>query len=68
MKLLKILGVKKNYICTCRKITEKEIVKAIKGGADTYEKVLIESGAGTGKCKGIKCEEKIENLLEKYKK
>lgn len=54
-------------VCLCKGVTEEEIVKAIKNGADTYQKVKDETGAGTGGCAGGRCKNKIEILIKENK-
>lgn len=51
-------------ICLCKKITEEEIVKAIKNGAKTFEEVKEATGAGSGGCKGGRCKSKIIEIIE----
>lgn len=51
-------------ICLCKKITEEEIVEAVKNGADTFEKVKEATGAGTGGCHGGRCKSKILEIIE----
>ncbi len=53
-----------NLICKCRKVTEEEIVKAIKNGATTVEAVGEVTKAGTG-CGG--CKPKIQKLIDANK-
>ncbi|GII65321.1 hypothetical protein Skr01_54060 [Sphaerisporangium krabiense] len=48
-------------VCVCRHVSEDTIVRAIRAGADTLEKVRVTSGANTG-CGG--CAEEIEELIE----
>ncbi|MGL4655854.1 MAG: (2Fe-2S)-binding protein [Sarcina sp.] len=54
---------KEDIICKCKKVTKGEIVEAIKGGCDTFLKVAEKTGAGTGHCKGRRCQELIEELI-----
>lgn len=51
-------------ICTCLNVSKEDIIKAIKDGADTLEKVQEATQAGTI-CGG--CIPKIEQLLEDNK-
>lgn len=53
-------------VCLCKAISRKAIKDAIANGADTYEKVQQATGAGTGSCKGFRCKDKIEELIEDY--
>ena len=55
---------KEEYVCKCMHITEEEIVKAIKNGADTFEKVKEVTGAATKRCKGRRCRGPIEDLIK----
>lgn len=47
--------------CKCKDVSIEEVVKAVKDGADTVEKVGEATGAGSacGRCKGL-----IENIIE----
>lgn len=51
-------------VCKCNNISVNEVVSAVKNGADTVEKVMEETKAGTGcgRCKGI-----ISNIIENKK-
>lgn len=51
-------------ICLCKKITEEEIVKAVKNGAKSFEEVQEATGAGTGGCRGARCKAKILEIIE----
>ena len=51
-------------ICLCNGITRKTIVDAIRNGADTLDKVAIATGAGTGNCKGARCDKAIEEIIK----
>lgn len=57
----------KDVVCKCKKIEKSVIVDAIKNGADTYEKVKEVTGAGSGFCKGKRCKEQIEELINENK-
>lgn len=54
-------------ICSCKGVTEKEIIKAVKAGATTYHDVKKVTGAGTGGCKGEKCKDKIKKIIKDNK-
>lgn len=54
-------------VCLCRGVTEEQIIKAIKEGATTFGKVKDETGAGTGGCRGARCQCSIELLIQKNK-
>lgn len=56
-----------NLVCLCKGISEEVIVKAIKEGADTFEKVQEATEAGTGFCHAGRCRKKIEELIENNK-
>ncbi|HPJ24061.1 MAG TPA: FAD-dependent oxidoreductase, partial [Bacillota bacterium] len=58
-----------NIICKCEKITEKEIVDAMKGpmGSDTIKGIKKRTRAGAGLCQGGYCEEKIMKLIAREK-
>ena len=51
-------------ICLCKKITEEDIVKAVKDGAKTYEEVKDATKAGAGCCKGRRCKDAIIEIIE----
>ena len=52
-------------VCTCRAISRATIKKAIAEGANTVDKVIQETGACKGSCKGSRCKFKIEDLINK---
>ena len=54
-------------VCLCKKITDEEIIKAVKEGAVTYEAVQEATTAGTGCCHGGRCKSKIITLIEENK-
>jgi nitrogen fixation NifU-like protein len=54
-------------ICICQNVTKGEIEHAIAHGAFTLEGIREKTGAMTGACGGVRCREKIEALLEKYR-
>lgn len=51
-------------ICLCKGLTDEMIIEAIENGADTFEKVTEVTGAGTGACRGIRCRQRIEDLIK----
>lgn len=53
-------------VCTCRAITRAQIKEAIKAGAHTVEAVAQETGATLGGCKGFRCKEKIQDLIDEH--
>jgi L-2-hydroxyglutarate oxidase LhgO len=64
----KIIKLDKNYgkiICACEKVTEGEIVEAIRRplGARTVEGVKRRTGAAFGNCQGSLCLNKIVSIL-----
>lgn len=54
-------------ICTCKGITDETIIEAIKNGATTVEEVAEATGASTGACRGYKCKQKIQELIDQNK-
>ena len=50
-------------ICLCNKIRQGVILKAIQGGADSFEKVRRRTGAGTGPCGASRCRPMIRGML-----
>lgn len=51
-------------VCVCKAITKDTIKKSISNGNDTLEKVVADTGATTGACKGCRCKSKIIELIE----
>ena len=51
-------------VCKCQNVTVNEVVEAVKNGADTIERVMEETkaGSGCGRCKGI-----IQNIIDNKK-
>ncbi|MCF0147468.1 MAG: (2Fe-2S)-binding protein [Clostridium sp.] len=56
-----------DLVCLCKGVEKDVIVKAIKDGADTFEKVQETTCAGTGFCGASRCGAKIEALIEENK-
>lgn len=54
-------------VCLCKGIDEETIVLAVKNGAKTYEEVKEATGAGTGGCRGGRCQMKIEMIINDNK-
>lgn len=54
---------KMTKVCVCKAISRAKIKDSIKSGADTLDKVIKDTGACTGSCKGSRCQSKIENLI-----
>ncbi|NGT54486.1 (2Fe-2S)-binding protein [Clostridium perfringens] len=55
---------KMTKVCICRAISRAKIKEAIKNGAHTVEAVAEKIGATKGSCKGCRCRDKIEELIE----
>lgn len=51
-------------VCVCRGVSRASIKKAISDGAKSVEDVERLTGAGSGSCKGKRCVEKIQGLLD----
>lgn len=51
-------------VCICKAINRATIKNSINNGANTVEKVMEITGAGTGGCKGCRCIPKIKELIE----
>lgn len=60
-------GENQEYVCKCKKVTEEELVKAIKEGYNTYDSLAEKTGAGRGMCKGKRCKAEIEEILKNNK-
>ncbi|MEG0297254.1 MAG: (2Fe-2S)-binding protein [Clostridium sp.] len=54
-------------VCLCKKITEEQIIEAVKNGAGTYEEVREKTGAGAGGCRGGRCKANIKVIIENNK-
>ena len=54
-------------VCLCKGITEEQIIEAIKNGATSFEEVKEKTGACTGGCRGGRCKNNIELLIENNK-
>ena len=50
--------------CKCKNVSVSEVVSAVKNGADTIEKVMAETKAGTGcgRCKAV-----LQNIIDNKK-
>ena len=50
--------------CKCQNVSVNEVVSAVENGADTLDKVMEETKAGTGcgRCKAV-----LENIIEQKK-
>ncbi len=53
--------------CPCKQITRETIKEAIRNGADTLEKIKLQTGAMTGRCNGSRCKASIEGILEQMR-
>lgn len=51
-------------VCKCQNVSVNEVVEAVKNGADTIERVMEETkaGSGCGRCKGV-----IQNIIDNKK-
>jgi bacterioferritin-associated ferredoxin len=49
--------------CLCNKIRRGTVVKAIQGGAKTFEQVSKRTGVGTGPCGGRRCGSLVRGML-----
>lgn len=50
-------------VCGCKEVSLKAVIDAVKGGADTVDKVGEVTGAGTGEDCG-KCKTLIQNIID----
>jgi len=59
-----------NIICKCERITEQEIIDAIKGplGNDTIKGIKKRARAGSGLCQGGYCEHQVLNIIARETK
>lgn len=53
----------RNMVCSCEKVTEGEVLEAIRRGAVTVDGVKRRCGTGMGRCQGSRCELKVLELL-----
>ena len=51
-------------VCTCMEVMHDQIVEAIAGGADTFEKLSAMLGVGMG-CSS--CVDEVKNIVNEYK-
>jgi len=54
-------------VCICRSITGGKIMKAIEGGALSFEALRRAIRVGTGNCGAKRCRPKIEETLKQHK-
>ena len=52
-------------VCRCEKITEAEVVEAIKRGARTLDGIKFRTRAGMGRCQGGYCAIKVMRILKR---
>jgi NAD(P)H-nitrite reductase large subunit len=50
-------------ICRCMEVTVKEVIEAIRLGADSFDAVKRVTRAGMGLCQGRTCQHLIEGLI-----
>lgn len=50
-------------LCGCKEVSMKTVIEAVRNGADTVEKVMEQTSAGTGEDCG-KCQGLIANVIE----
>jgi len=53
-------------VCVCSGISRASAKKAISAGAKTVDEVKRATGAGSGSCKGSRCDDKIQGLLDEF--
>lgn len=53
-------------VCVCKAISRATIKEAIAHGAHTLEDVSRVTGACNGGCKGFRCKDKIQTLIDEY--
>lgn len=53
-------------VCVCKAISRATIKEAIANGAHTLEDVSRVTGACNGGCKGFRCKDKIQTLIDEY--
>ena len=54
-----------NIVCRCEKVTEAEIVEAIRKGATTIDGIKFRTRAGMGRCQGSFCLPRILKILSR---
>jgi len=54
-----------NLVCICNKVTEAEVINAIKRGARTIDGVKFRTRAGFGRCQSGFCLTKIAEILSR---
>lgn len=53
-------------VCVCKAISRAKIKEVIADGAHTVEDVSKVTGACTGGCKGFRCKDKIQILIDEH--
>ncbi|MBM6859381.1 (2Fe-2S)-binding protein [Clostridium saudiense] len=53
-------------VCVCKAISRATIKDAISNGAHTLEDVSRVTGACNGGCKGFRCKDKIQTLIDEH--
>lgn len=53
-------------VCVCKAISRAKIKEVIADGAHTVDEVCKVTGACSGGCKGFRCKDKIQNLINDY--
>lgn len=54
-------------VCRCEEVTEEEIIKAIKEGAETLTGIKRRTRAGMGLCQGKTCQRLVTRILSQEK-
>lgn len=54
-----------NIICVCNRVTEGEIVEAVRRGAITLDSVKFRTGAMCGPCQAARCAMKIAKIISR---
>ena len=52
--------------CVCKAVSRATIKNSISNGAKTLDEVIKKTGACTGGCKGFRCKDKIELLINEH--
>lgn len=53
--------------CKCKHVLEDTIKEVVAKGADSLDKVKMQTGAATGACKGARCKHQIEEMIHHHK-
>lgn len=56
---------KREIVCLCNNVSRDVIEDAIRGGADTLNKIFDRTTAGVGPCGGS-CRRKLQPMLDQY--